>query len=164
LEKDVLKKRITWLEDRARCQLWWRALTKPLREGKMYYKLKNKYNLRGWEKLPYAIVDTEAHRASFVDKGTFAALDLCNGRIDLALPLVPQSIRDSVKKLEAQGIVALCAPGEGIAERQKYRRYPNRFMQSAHWSITGRCNCKCRHCYLSAAEGRYGELSHDDIM
>lgn len=130
----------------------------------MYYKLKNKYNLRGWEKLPYAIVDTEAHRASFVDKGTFAALDLCNGRIDLALPLVPQSIRDSVKKLEAQGIVALCAPGEGIAERQKYRRYPNRFMQSAHWSITGRCNCKCRHCYLSAAEGRYGELSHEDIM
>jgi len=29
----------------------------------------------------------------------------------------------------------------------------------AHWSITGKCNLRCRHCYLSAAEAKYGEVS-----
>ena len=130
----------------------------------MLYRLKDIYHLRSWELLPYAVVDSEAHRAHFVDKASFDALSLCDGTVDLALPLIPQSVRDSVKKLEAQGFITPCAPGEGIAERQRYRRYPNRFMESALWSITGRCNCRCRHCYLSAADGRYGELSHEETM
>ena len=130
----------------------------------MYYRLEKKYSLRGWEKLPYAIVDHEAGSAGFVNKETFDALQLCDGQVDLDLPLVPQSIRDIVKKLEEQGTIVPCAPGENFEERQKYRFYPNRFMRSAHWSITGNCNCKCRHCYISGAENRYGEISHDDAM
>ena len=130
----------------------------------MYYRLKDKYSLRGWELLPYAVVDRDAHVAKFVEKETFDALLLCDASVDIDLPLVPQSIRDSVKKQVEQGIVEACAPGDGIAERQKYRRYPNRFMERAHWSITGLCNCKCRHCYLSAPDARYGELRHKDIM
>lgn len=130
----------------------------------MYYRLNDKYCLRGWELLPYALVDSETHRARFVDKADFDALSLCDGTVDLALPLISQDIRDSAAKLEAQGYITPCAPGSGLAAGQRYRRYPNRFMESAHWSITGRCNCKCRHCFLSAADGRYGELSHEDIM
>ena len=130
----------------------------------MYYRLKEKYRLRGWELLPYAIVDSETHRAHFVNKTCFDALTLCNGSVDLDLPLIPQSVQDSIRELSEQGYIEPCSPGTGISEEQNYQRYPNRFMESAHWSITGRCNCKCRHCFLSAADGRYGELSHEDIM
>ena len=130
----------------------------------MYYRLNDKYSLRGWEKLPYAIVDRAAARVSFVDKESFDALQLCDGQVDLDLPLVPQSVRDSVKMLEEHGFVAPCASGKKLEEGQKYRFYPNRFMKSAHWSITGCCNCKCRHCYINGAENRYGEISHDDAM
>ena len=130
----------------------------------MYYRLKDKYSLRGWELLPYAVVDRDAHLAKFVEKETFDALSLCDASVDIDLPLVPRSIRDTIKKQAEEGVVEACAPGSGIAERQKYRRYPNRFMAWAHWSITGRCNCKCRHCLLSAPDARYGELSHEDIM
>lgn len=130
----------------------------------MYSRLKDKYNLRGWKLLPYAVVDTEKHRAHFFQKDTFDALTLCDGSVDFELPLIPETIRNNAKELLEQGYIEECAPGEGIAERQQYRCYSNRFMERAHWSITGRCNCKCRHCYLSAAEGRYGELSHADIM
>lgn len=130
----------------------------------MYYRLKDKYSLRGWELLPYAVVDRDAHLAKFVEKETFDALSLCDASVDIDLPLVPRSIRDAIKKQAEEGVVEACAPGDGIAERQKYRRYPNRFMAWAHWSITGRCNCKCRHCLLSAPDARYGELSHEDIM
>nr|WP_297771259.1 radical SAM protein [uncultured Butyrivibrio sp.] len=130
----------------------------------MYYRLKDNYILRGWEKLPYAVVDREAGRAWFVDKEAFDALQLCDGQVDFDLSLVPQVIRDSVAKMEEKGFVAPCALGETIADEQKYHFYPNRFMRSAHWSITGNCNCKCRHCYISGAENRYGEISHDDAM
>ena len=70
----------------------------------MYYRLKDKYKLRGWELLPYAIVDGETHRAHFVQKAEFDALTLCDGTVDLALPLISQAIRDSAAKLEAQGV------------------------------------------------------------
>ena len=69
----------------------------------MYYRLKDKYKLRGWDLLPYAVVDSEAHRAHFVEKADFDALSLCDGTVDLALPLIPESVRDSAAKLEAQG-------------------------------------------------------------
>ena len=81
----------------------------------MYYRLKDKYCLRGWDLLPYAIVDSETHRAHFVDKAEFDALTLCDGTVDLALPLISQDIRDSAAKLEAQGYITPCAPGAGLA-------------------------------------------------
>ena len=130
----------------------------------MYYRIKDKYRLRGWELLPYALVDSETHRAVFMDKEAFDALVLCDGSVDFYIPLIPQSVRDTALKLSEQGYIEQCSPGTGLSEDQKYKRYPNRFMEHAHWSITGKCNCKCRHCYLSAAEGRYGELRHGDIM
>ena len=130
----------------------------------MYYRLKEKYNLRGWKLLPYAIVDSETHKAHFVDKTMFDALTLCDGSVDLDLPLISQEVHDSIKDLEEKGYIEICTAGKGLSERQRYHRYENRFMESAHWSVTGRCNCKCKHCYLSAADGRYGELSHDDVM
>ncbi len=130
----------------------------------MYYRLKEKYLLRGWELLPYAIVDTEKHTASFFDRKTFDVLSLCEGNADFSLPLFPQAVKDTVDVLLEKGIIVECSAGEGITEKQKYKKYNNRFMRRAHWSITGCCNAKCRHCYISGAENRYGELSHEDVM
>lgn len=52
----------------------------------MYYRIKDKYKLRGWELLPYALVDSETHQTHFVQKAEFDALSLCDGTIDFALP------------------------------------------------------------------------------
>ncbi|WP_289466325.1 radical SAM protein, partial [Klebsiella pneumoniae] len=39
-----------------------------------------------------------------------------------------------------------------------------RYIRTAHWSITGRCNYRCKHCYMSAPDAKLGELSHETIM
>ena len=130
----------------------------------MYYRLKDDYCLRGWELLPYAVVDSKTHRVHWLDKTKFDALTLCDGSVDFDLPLIPRAVRNSIGELEEKGYIETCTPNAGIKEHQRYHRYENRFMESVHWSVTGRCNCKCKHCYLSAADGRYGELSHDDVM
>ena len=40
----------------------------------------------------------------------------------------------------------------------------NRFVRTAHWSITGKCNYRCRHCYMSAPDAKLGEIDHDTMM
>ena len=98
--------------------------------------------LRGWEKLPYAVVERPHNGVRFVDARTFEALSLCDGQIDLSLPIISDEVRAFVEKLEEQGAVRPCEPGERLAPDQEYRRYQNRFVRTAHWSITGSCTCR----------------------
>ena len=120
--------------------------------------------LRGWEKLPYAVVERPHNGVRFVDARTFEALSLCDGQIDLSLPIISDEVRAIVEKLEEQGAVRPCEPGERLTPDQEYRRYQNRFVRTAHWSITGKCNYRCRHCYMSAPDAKLGEIDHDTMM
>lgn len=130
----------------------------------MYYKLKPRYCLRGWKKLPWAVVDREKNKPLFVSEPVMEALKLCNGNIDMTLPLIPESAKKILPELEKAGFVERCERGTPIASDQEYRRYPARYIQTAHWSITGRCNYRCKHCYMSAPEARLGELDLDTIL
>lgn len=131
----------------------------------MYYKLKEKYCLRGWDKLPWALVERPRNRVIFLrDKNIFKALSLCNGQIDCDFTLIPEKIRQLVKTAVERGFVEECAYGDKLADDQEYRFYNNRYIRTAHWSITGKCNYRCKHCYMSAPEAKLGELSHEEIM
>ena len=81
----------------------------------MFYKLKENYLLRGWEKLPYALVDKNRRKPSFITAKEMQALQLCNGQIDLNLPLIPQEIRDMIPEIEKHGIIVPCERGDAIA-------------------------------------------------
>ena len=130
----------------------------------MFYRLNERLLLRGWEKLPYAMVEKGVSRPLFINATEMQALQMCNGLIDLSLPLVPQAVRDLLPILVERGIIAPCQRGEGINPEQEYRQYPARYIRTAHWSITGRCNYRCRHCYMSAPDAKLGELSHEQVM
>ena len=130
----------------------------------MFYRLKPNFLLRGWQRAPYAVVDDISKQTCFVPKKVMDALQLCNGNLDLSLPLIPEEVRNVLPVLEQDGVIEKCSRGEGIEERQTYRLYPARYIRTAHWSITGHCNYRCKHCYMSAPDAKYGELSHDEIM
>ena len=130
----------------------------------MFYKLHEKLLLRGWQKLPCAVVEEGVSRPLFISVKEMEALKLCNGLIDVDLPLIPQETRDLLKLAEQRGFIVPCQRGDVIRPEQAYRLYPARYIRTAHWSITGRCNCRCKHCYMSAPDAKFGELSHDEIM
>lgn len=130
----------------------------------MFYRLKENILLRGWEKLPWAIVNTDTGKVSFIGKNVFDCMNLCNGKIDFDLPFISKSMRDLIPILEKDGLIEACRAQDGILPKQEYRKFPSRYIRTAHWSITGRCNYRCRHCYMSAPEAKYGELSHETIM
>ena len=130
----------------------------------MFYKLHEKLLLRGWQKLPYAIVEKGVSRPLFINAAEMLALRMCNGKIDLSLPLIPQSVRDLLPMLEKRGIISRCECGDSIRAEQEYHLYPARYIRTAHWSITGHCNYRCKHCYMSAPDAKFGELSHEQVM
>lgn len=130
----------------------------------MYYKLNQNIMLRGWQLLPYAVVDKRKRYPIFINAKEMQALQLCNGKIDVTLPFISQEIRDMLPIIENNGIITSCEPGDSIAPEQEYKCYPARYIRTAHWSITGHCNYRCKHCYMSAPDAKYGQLTHEQVM
>lgn len=123
-----------------------------------YLRLKEPFALRGWERLPHALQHLGSGETVFLDETDFRGLSFCNGRFDLDSPLIPEAFRAVARKAQEKGWVEACPEGGAIKDYQNYRRAPCRFIRQAHWSITGRCNLKCRHCYMGAPQAKYGEL------
>lgn len=130
----------------------------------MYYRLQDHLALRGWKGIPYGIIDTRTGGTAFLDAAAFQAVSFCDGNTHFASPLILPAHREVKDKLLAAGIIRECAAGEGLADWQKYRLSPGRYAASVHWSITGRCNLRCRHCYMSAPQAKYGELTTDECL
>ncbi|MBQ7560293.1 MAG: radical SAM protein [Synergistaceae bacterium] len=130
----------------------------------MYYRLKDDYILRGWDKLPYAVVNTKTGLAVFITSKQMQALELCDGNIDLSMPFIPDVMKKLISKYESSGIIEQCKKGQGLTLHQQYKKYPSRYISSAHWAITGKCNYKCRHCYMSAPEINAYQAPHENIM
>ena len=130
----------------------------------MFCRLKDNFLLRGWERLPYALVNSQTGGVSFLNAETWDALTLCDGTVDVSLPVIPAKIRSIIAEAERQGLIEKCESGHGLTEIQKYRKYPARYIKQAHWSITGRCNYRCKHCFMSAPSAKFGEMTHAQIM
>ncbi len=130
----------------------------------MFYRLKDDFMLRGWQMLPYALVDRRTGRAMFMRKPEMDALLACDGFTDLSLPAISEEMRGLIPHMEKKGIIEPCRQGEGLHLWQRYHCYPARYIRTAHWSVTGRCNYRCKHCYMSAPDAKYGELGHEAAM
>lgn len=129
----------------------------------MYYKLKTKYLLRGWKQLPTGVVDTELGYTSFLSKDKYAALRLCNGVLDSEMLFITPEMREAMAELEEAGYVDGFGEQQDATEDiQDYFEYDNRLIRSIHWSITGKCNYNCRHCFMSAPDHKHPEMSFED--
>lgn len=128
------------------------------------YILNKSIKLRGWKLLPYALVVAPTNYVLFIDKDTFDILSLCNGKIDFDNPIFDDETRKKLLQLEENGVISKSSDNESLEEYQEYKCFDNRFIRSALFSITGRCNCKCKHCYMSANDAKYGELSKEEIF
>ncbi len=130
----------------------------------MKYIIKNEFALRGWADAPYAIVHLNSGQMAPVSKLAFEALLLCDGKTDVdSLNIITVS-KNIITEFVKKNIVKKCENGEKLSPHQKYRHFENEYVRAAHWSITGLCNFKCRHCFLSAPSKRYGQLSTEKCL
>lgn len=129
-----------------------------------YYRLKDNYLLRGWKKLPYAVLDKKTRRVGFVDGERFAAIQYCCGTISEECASFIPVYKNTVEELLKAGVVEKLDSPKPLNKEQEYFEYPSRFVHTALWSITGKCNYKCKHCYMSAPSAKYGEISHENCL
>lgn len=130
----------------------------------MYYRLKSDYALRGWRKAAWVLVKRPENRIRHLNQKEFQSLLLCDGLTDSESDYISDEMKRTLHQFESEGIVEFCPYPKELEEDQSYCYYDNRFVRSVFWSVTGRCNYRCRHCYMDAPEGRMGELSHGQAM
>ena len=116
----------------------------------MYYRLKDEFRLRGWELLPTGIVRRLSGDVDFLPPAVYRALQKACGSLPVGSVLFSAEERKMLAELCEAGILEKSEVPAPLSDAQKYRAYPNRFLYSVHWAITGNCNCRCRHCYMSA--------------
>ena len=128
----------------------------------MRYILNERFRLRGWYKLPSGLFDNVRKTPVFLDKEDYLVLLKCDGAHDFDPPT--QKEQEILKEFEDEGIIRPARFWELLKPEQEYRSYPARYRQEAHWSVTGACNLKCRHCFMSAPHAKHGSPSHEEIM
>ena len=126
-----------------------------------YFRLDDDYFLRGWKHLTYVLLSRKNSRIQVLDQKTFSLLMLCDGKRDLSEILSDPVDRAALRTLEEKQVVISLDHPEPVNNEQRYHYYDNRYFSRVLWSITGRCNFRCRHCYMDAPDAKLGEPSLD---
>ncbi len=130
----------------------------------MYYSLKEEYLLRGWDLLPTGIVKKQSGEAVFLDPDIFQLIQNKRWMLFEKNPFLSEKQRSFFDAMVQRAVIELTEKPRPLTPEQEYRRYPNRYLYGIHWAITGNCNCRCRHCYMSAPSGKAGEYSTDECL
>lgn len=134
-----------------------------------YYKLDTKYAFRGWKRRPYALRIMSGERTLsnpyFFSKEDFLLLLCCNGEENVDEDALSEKQQIFLHQLNQEKVIHKSNEPMGALEPyQRYHVYPSIYLQSVHWSITGKCNYKCRHCLLSAPNNCHPQLPLEDCL
>ena len=127
----------------------------------MFYKIKPSYILRGWKGQAWTLVKRPENSIRRLTQERFQTLLLCDGVTDLGKE---SEFADEIAECEREGLIEACGTAGPLAPEQYYQYYDNRYVNMIFWSVTGKCNFRCRHCYMDAPEGVLGELSTEDAF
>jgi Fe-coproporphyrin III synthase len=127
-------------------------------------RLKKPWLLRGWTDNPRTLLNWTNGDCRTLSEAMFLVAQACDGRTDF--DEIPGYFHKNalLNKLIAEGMAEECSLAEGIDACQQFRAANNPYVRSIHWAITGRCDLKCRHCYMESPDGRYKDLRLSDIF
>lgn len=130
----------------------------------MRYLLNERYRLRGWQLLSTGLVDMAVRKARFFSPEEYRLLLQCDGAHQIERESLSEAQRNLLDDLEKDGVIRKAAFGSFLKPKQEYFLYPCQYRQDVQWSITGACNLKCRHCFMSAPHAKHGAPTHEQII
>lgn len=130
----------------------------------MKYIIDPQYHLRGWYESPTGLVDIRRKETNFFSKEQYLLLLRCNGVDDIDESTLTDADINFLERLKKQEIIHEAGFLDYLLPEQGYRTYPARYRMHAHWSITGACNLKCRHCFMSAPHAKHGSPSKEQLI
>lgn len=130
----------------------------------MKYVLDYPFHLRGWHGAPTGVYDTRTHEARFFAPELYQLLMKCDAVYDIDTEALPDREKSFLHDLLNKKVVRPAGRWDFLQPEQRYHAYPARYRKSVHWSITGACNLRCRHCFMSAPHAKHGAPSRAEIM
>ena len=129
-----------------------------------YVRINPRFKLRGWLGQPYALLDSLRAVAHFIPEGVFNTLQLCNGRFCPSDFIFYGPRKKHLEALEHDGVLSFSDEPAHLEPGQEYRYYPNHYLRQVQWSLTGSCNYRCRHCFMSAPHGVLPQPSTEECL
>lgn len=145
-------------------ELFSSAETEEEKKNAEYYILEPHCALRGWKGIDLAVFNFFVGYIYNLSELQLNAALLCNGKIDIHCFAVTPSLRNAVYSLVREGIARKCDYGTELSPKQLMRTVDIPYRAIAKWAITGRCNMRCKHCFLSAPDAKFGEMSYEDCI
>ena len=130
----------------------------------MRYILCSNYRFKGWHEAPTGLYDSRTRVTRFLPKDKYLLLLKCDGLHDIEETSLSEEHRGFLDSMEKTNVIRKAMFWEMLSPEQEYVEYPARFRESLQWSITGACNLKCRHCFMSAPHAKHGSPTHDQII
>ena len=124
-----------------------------------YYILQKGFELCGWKGLPFALRYPNPHFTDFFEEEAYHVVYALDGQHDIdedALTGNQKKLLDWLKQIK----IALPSDGtQRLEPWQEYKSFPAMYKSGVQWSITGRCNYNCRHCFMSAPDYKGEDLT-----
>lgn len=130
----------------------------------MIYKLRANYMLRGWRKYSWKLVERPDNFIWDLSQDEFQILLLCDGETDLSENILTESMKKVLRQFQEECIIEPCTERQPLKKEQYYKFFDNRYIDTILWSITGKCNYRCRHCFMDAPDAMLGELSTEEAF
>lgn len=127
------------------------------------YVLTASYALRSWQDDRSVLLNLIDGNSVSLDGKSFRLLLLCDGKTDLS-DLLSDKQMSAIQDFENRGIIHLCSEGETLTDVQTLHSFDVLHIPTVHWSITGNCNYRCRHCFMDAPEGKYLQLDTETML
>ncbi len=129
-----------------------------------YYILNKGFKLRGWKGLPFALTYPNNVSSEFFDKESYRLVYDLDGQQDIDVDNLTEDQKKLLNHLLELKIAIPATGNEHLDPEQEYRNYPGMYKKSVQWSITGRCNYNCRHCFMSAPDYKGEDLPLEDSL
>lgn len=130
----------------------------------MRFVLCSDYRFKGWYKAPTGLYHTLSKTTKFIAKDQYLLLLRCDGVHDIDENELSEKDKAFLREMVKKKVIKEASFWEFLSPEQEYVEYPARFRDSIHWSITGACNLKCRHCFMSAPHAKHGSPSYEQII
>lgn len=108
------------------------------------YLLNPDIALRSWRLVPYAYYIKGVRNAQGLKKDEFEFLLKCDGKTEL------DDDSPFVRKYTEKGFIAPANDGDTLSEWQSHLDCDNRYFPAMEFTITGKCNYNCLHCFNAA--------------
>ncbi|MBO6111621.1 MAG: radical SAM protein [Lachnospiraceae bacterium] len=124
-----------------------------------YYILQKGYELCGFKGLPFGLRRPDPSKCDFFNEEQYRVVYALDGKHDIDEDSLSEKQKKLLENMKEAGIAIPSDGNERLEPWQEYKVHPAMFKSSVQWSITGRCNYNCRHCFMSAPDYKGEDLT-----